>query len=44
MKKRLSQGLRKHIRAQKMLIKRKAKNAEEKRTLYRELLEKYYKS
>ena len=43
MKKRLSQGLRKYIRRQKMIIKRIAKDNEEKKRLIRELLSRFYK-
>jgi len=42
-KKRLSKGLRKYIRRQKMMIAKMAKTEEEKRRLLRELLDRFYK-
>jgi len=42
-KKRLSKGLRKYIRRQKMLIAKMTKTEEEKRSLVRELLGRFYK-
>ena len=41
--KRLSKGLRKYIRRQKMIIAKMAKTEEEKRRLVRELLDRFYK-
>jgi hypothetical protein len=41
--KRLSSGLRKYIRRQKLIIKRMANNKEEKHRLMRALLDRFYK-
>jgi len=40
--KKLSDGLRKYIRRQKMIIKRMAKNKEEEELLLKELLNRFY--
>jgi len=42
-KKRLSQGLRKYVRRQKLIIKSSTESNEEKRRLTRELLDKLYR-
>lgn len=42
-KKRLSQGIRKYIRHQKMIIKRMAADKAEENRLIRELLDRFYK-
>lgn len=44
MKKKLSQGIRKYIRRQKMIIRKLAKDKTEEEQLTKELLDRFYKN